>query len=152
MDLVVRVDDVDLEQKAVVGRLLEFNAYEFSRFDGADVESDGTFGCRYLDDYWADAERHALLMRADDAIAGVALVRVAEIRTIAEFLVLPKYRRRHVGIAAARIIFRMFPGAWEVHEVSGNEEAVTFWRRAIPVEFTETTDETGTTQRFRVSN
>jgi hypothetical protein len=53
-----------------------------------------------------------------------------------------------VGALAARALFAQFPGAWLVHEVSGNDAAVNFWRTAIPVAFGETTDEHGTTQTF----
>lgn len=78
------------------------------------------------------------------------LIRAGTPHSIAEFLVLPKYRRRGVGTAAARAAFAEFPGDWEVHQVPGNRAAVEFWHRAIPVPFVETVDGDGTTQHFSI--
>ncbi len=71
---------------------------------------------------------------------------------IAEFLILPKYRRRGIGTSAARAIFAKYPGAWVIKEVPGNDDAVNFWRQAIPVAFSETIEPGGTFQRFTNSN
>jgi predicted acetyltransferase len=148
----VRLVPAELEDKSVVRRLLEFNAYEFSRFDGADTDIHGTFGYRFLDHYWTEPDRHPFLIQVGPQLAGIALVRGGRPNSIAEFLVLPKYRRCGVGRAAARAVFSLFHGDWETHEVPGNDRAVEFWRQAIPVEFTETTSEDGTTQRFTVTS
>ena len=137
------------QHKEVLRQLLEFNAYEFSRFfDDADVDEHGRFGYPYLDDYWTDADRHPFLIDVAGRTAGMALVRSGEPHSVAEFLVLPRYRRSGVGTGAAREIFARFPGRWEVHQIPGNERAVAFWRAAIPVDFSETHDERGTTQHF----
>jgi len=138
-----------LDDKDIVAHLLEFNAYEFSRFfDDADLDAHGRFGYPYLDRYWTESIRHPFLIRVDDRIAGMVLVREGEPHSIAEFLVLPRYRRGGVGTTADRQTFKLFPGSWEVHQIPGNDDAVAFWRRAIPVEFTDTSDHNGTTQRF----
>ncbi len=139
-------------QRDLVGRLLELNAYEFSAFDGRDVNERGEYGYRYLDHYWTEPlDRRPFLIRCDGRVAGVALVRRGEPHTVAEFLVLPKYRRLGVGKAAAATVMRTWLGAWSTHQVLGNEAATAFWRRAIPFPYTETTDESGTTQSFVVA-
>lgn len=97
VDIEVRLVPVGLEDKAVVRRLLEFNAYEFSRLDGADLDPHGTFGYRYLDHYWTEPARHPYLIEASGRIAGLVLIRSGPPRIIAEFLVLPKYRRSGIG-------------------------------------------------------
>lgn len=40
----------------VAGRLLELNAYEFSRMDGRSIGDDGVYGYRYLDAYWSEPD------------------------------------------------------------------------------------------------
>lgn len=147
----VRLVDAGRSDRDVVAQLLEFNAYEFSRFDQADVGSDGRFGYRYFDEYWTEPERFPFLIEVDGHIAGLALVRSGSPHMVGEFLVLPKYRRSGVGTAAARVMFSEFTGDWEVHQVPGNTRAVEFWHHAIPVPFEETVDDDGTTQRFSVS-
>ena len=141
------------EAKPIVRRLLELNAYDFSAIDGRDIGPDGEYGYRYLDHYWGAAnDRAAFLFYVDGQLAGFALVRVGTPHQVAEFLVLPKYRRHGLGTAAARQILSRWRGEWITHEVPGNDGAVAFWRRAIPVHFTETSDATGTIQRFVITN
>jgi len=126
------------------------NAYEFSAIDGQDIGPDGEYGYPYLDHYWGGEadDRAAFLFHVDGQLAGFALVRRGKPHRVAEFLVLPKYRRHGLGAEAARQVLSRFHGEWVTHEVPGNEGAAAFWRRAIPVRFTETSDTTGTTQRF----
>lgn len=146
----VQLTPVGIDRAALVGQLLEFNAYEHSVFDGADVDHLGRFGYRYLDLYWSDPTRHAYLIETSGCTAGLVLIREGAPHSIAEFLVLPKHRRAGVGSAAARAAFAAFPGDWEVHQVRGNNGAIEFWRRAIPVPFDQTVDSDGTTQHFSI--
>jgi predicted acetyltransferase len=127
---------------------LEFNAYEFSRLEGSDVDRQGIFGYRYLEHYWIEPARHPYLIEVEGHIAGIVLLRIGQPSEVAEFLVLPKYRRCGVGTAAAHAAFALFAGDWEVHEVAGHDSATAFWRDVIPVPFEETVDTNGTTQRF----
>jgi predicted acetyltransferase len=76
------------------------------------------------------------------------LVREGPPHSMAEFLVMPRYRRAGVGRFAAQRLFASLPGPWRVREVAGNEVAVAFWRAVIPFSFTEDQDEYGTTQLF----
>lgn len=126
------------DQREVVGRLLEFNAYEFSGIDDRSIGEDARYGYLYLDAYWTEPDRFPYLIWADDELAGLALLRtLQEELTVAEFLVLPKFRRRSVGTRAARALFELRPGRWRITEVPGNSAATAFWRRAIPVRFEE---------------
>ncbi len=139
------------DAKPVLRRLLEFNAYEFSVFDGRDLGAHGEYGYPYLDHYWTEGDRRVpLLFTVDGHLAGFAFLRKGLPHAVSEFLVLPKYRRQGVGLATARQIFTRWIGDWMTHEVVGNDRAVTFWRRAIPVPFGETVDPSGTTQRFHI--
>jgi predicted acetyltransferase len=147
----VQLVPAGIESKEVVRRLLEFNAYDFSRLTGADLDRDGRFGYRLLNEYWTDPARHAFLIEVGGHIAGLVLVRRGEPSRIAEFLVLPRFRRAGIGTSAARQAFTLFPGSWEIHEIPGNDAAVEFWRRAIPMAFEESGDAAGTTQRFTLA-
>jgi predicted acetyltransferase len=131
--------------------LLELNAYEFSAIDGQDIGPDARYGYPYLDHYFDPSEnRAALLFEADGQLAGFALIRLGPPHRVAEFLILPKYRRRGLGEEAARSVFTRWPGEWITHEIPGNQGAVAFWRAVIPVPFVETSDSNGTTQRFLI--
>jgi predicted acetyltransferase len=144
----IRVRVGELADKPVLRQLLEFNAYEFSRFTDADLDEHGRFGYLYLDHYWTEPDRLPYLIIVGTSIAGLALVRTSSPHSMAEFLVMPKYRRAGVGTAAAREVLAALPGPWEIHELPGNEAAARFWRQAIPCPYTEKRDEHGTRQSF----
>jgi predicted acetyltransferase len=147
----VEVLEARYDDKPVVRRLLELYSYDFSRYDDADVDAHGLYGYRYLDNYWTEPARCPFLFRVEERWAGCALVRAGSAgvpHDMTEFFVLAKYRRRGVGIAAARALFALFPGPWQVRQLTANTDATNFWRRAIPVPFEEELTETGPVQRF----
>jgi predicted acetyltransferase len=132
----------------VIERLLELYCYDFSEFNGSDVDADGAYRYPYSGLYWSEPERVPFLMRAGGRWAGFALVRGGEVHDMAEFFVMRKYRRTGLGRAAAEQIFARFPGPWTVRQQISNPAATTFWRAAIPYRFTETSTETEVIQRF----
>jgi predicted acetyltransferase len=154
----VMLEPVAFEQKAILRRLLQLYLHDMSEFTADDMDEHGEFGYRYFDHYWApDAgeERHPLLIRAGNAIAGFALVRrVGDEWQMAEFFVMRRFRRSGVGSAAARAVFQRFPGRWFVHQLAANLPAQVFWPRVIGQftgdQFESGADEDGTWQRFVV--
>lgn len=147
----VAVIEAQIGDRELLARLLELNAYEFSRIDGRPIGDDGRYGYEYLDLYWSAKDRWPYLARVDGELAGFALVRTAdqEVLSIAEFLVLPKFRRTGVGTVVARDLLARHRGSWVVHQIAGNHSATQFWRRAIPMPFDEVTDASGAvTQLF----
>lgn len=129
-------------------QLIELYAYDFSEFNGAELDDDGRFGYRYFDAYWTEPQRHPFLFRVDGHLAGFALVRAGDPHDMAEFFVMRKYRRSGVGVDAARSVFAHFPGAWQTRQQFANAGATKFWRRAIPLAFDESNNDEGPVQRF----
>lgn len=120
----VTVSGAQPTDRDALAQLLELNAYEFSRLDGRAVGRDAGSGTD--------------LVRSGDGLL-----------QIAEFLVLPKFRRAGVGTLAARRVFDRHQGEWSVDQLSENVPATSFWRQAIPVSFEEWADENGrVVQRF----
>ncbi len=126
-----------IEDKLVLRNLIELYLYDFSEFTGEDVGDHELFGYRYLDHYWTEPDRHPFLIRVGERLAGFVLVRSrpgdegGSESSIAEFFVMRKYRRRVVGRVAARRVFDMFPGRWEVTALCDNVAAQGFWRGVI---------------------
>jgi predicted acetyltransferase len=146
----VEVIEAALDDKSVVRRLLELYLYDFSEFVDADLDQHGTYGYQFLDNYWTESHRHPFLFRVDGRWAGFALVRAGAPHDMAEFFVMRKYRRRGVGLIAAREVFARFPGDWQVRQMATNTPATHFWRRAIPYPFEEDRNDQGTVQHFLV--
>lgn len=125
------------EDRTVVRRLLQLYHYDFSEFDGSDVNRHGEYLHVHFDEYWTDSDRKAFLFRVDGALAGLALVFTGEPHDMAEFFVMRKYRRRGVGARAAAWLFGQIPGEWTVRQHLANPAATAFWRRAIRYPFQE---------------
>jgi predicted acetyltransferase len=102
------------------------------------VEPNGVFApAAWHRRFWKGRGRRLFVLRVRGRLAGFALTRErahfagAAAREIGEFFVLRKYRRRGVGTQAARVLFRRFPGRWELAELTWNVAAQRFWRRVI---------------------
>ncbi len=115
---------------------MELYLYDFSEFDGADLDEEACYGYPYLDRYWSEPGRSPFLIRVDGILAGFVLVFEHTFldtpgHMIAEFFILRKYRRLGVGRAAAFAAFDRFPGHWEISQISENVPAQFFWRKII---------------------
>lgn len=51
--------------------------------------------------------------------------------SIAEFMVLPKFRRKKIGKKAVVMCFEKYSGAWEVSPAYGSEQAYLLWKNVI---------------------
>jgi predicted acetyltransferase len=139
-----------LSDKAVLRRLVQLYHYDFSEWNGDDVDEHGEYGHRYLDHYWTDPDSHPFLIRQAGRWAGFALVRTAGVTDMSEFFVMRKYRRGGVGREAARLVFALFPGAWQVRQLRGNDVATAFWRAVVPDGYEEAVTQEGLVQRFTI--
>jgi predicted acetyltransferase len=147
----VEVIGAELRDKPVLRQLLQLYQYDFSEFDNADVDDDGSYRYGYFDSYWTEPGRHPLLLRVDGKWAGFALVLAGAPHDMAEFFVMRKYRRGGIGTALAHEVFARFPGEWRVRQMTSNPAATAFWMQAIPVDFEQHMLEHGPVQRFTIS-
>ena len=139
-----------MADKAVLSRLLQLYLHDFSEFEGTDVGPHGEFDYRYFDNYWTESERHPFLIEVSGATAGFAFVRAGSPHDMAEFFILRKYRRRHVGRTAARLVLAEFAGDWQVRQLRSNPAATTFWRSILPYSYVDSSNDEGPVQLFTV--
>jgi predicted acetyltransferase len=126
------------EQEPVLANLLELYAHDFSPYLDLRLQPDGRFGYPSLPLYWREESRFPFLVKVDGHLAGFALVsrgsRISgepRVWDMAEFFIVRGYRKRGIGAAVAREIWRRFPGAWEVRVLESNQPARAFWAAAI---------------------
>ena len=110
--------------------------YDFSEFEGTDLDDHGLFGYRYLDDYWVEEGRVPLIVRLSGRLVGFVLVNkhsyTREDRfCIAEFFIMRKYRRQGIGKEVAHRVFDMFGPLWEIQQIKENTAAQAFWRKVV---------------------
>ena len=132
----VRLDKVLLEEKDILYRLLQFALYDGSKYTDNDIDSNGIFSYKWFDNYFTDENRFSYFIRSNDDIIGIVMINkhmkvFKDGHSVAEFLVLPKYRKHHIGSKVAYMVFDMFPGNWEVEPIEKSEEACIFWKKVI---------------------
>lgn len=134
----VKVFAAPPEQEPVLANLFELYSHDFSEFVELTLGPDGRFGYEHLHTYWEEPGRHPFIIKAGECLAGFAFVHRgselsggADVWDMAEFFVVRGLRRQGVGTAAAREVWRKFPGSWEVRVLDRNRKAKEFWRRAV---------------------
>ena len=134
----IELVEVEETEKSVLRQLMELYAYDFSEFDQADVNEHGYYGYSYFDCYWTEDARHPFFIKVDGELAGFVLIsdycyvlKDAGARSVSEFFVMRKYRRKGVGQFVACQVFDKFPGKWEVIQHEDNEPSKVFWGKVI---------------------
>jgi len=122
----------------VIGNLMQLYLHDFSEFTHEQVGDDGRYEYPYLPHYWEDPNRYPFLVRAADQVAGFALARFdadpatgAQFMDLAEFFVLRSCRRHGVGRLAARKLWDLFPGQWQLRVMRANRTGYAFWQPVI---------------------
>jgi predicted acetyltransferase len=134
------IASVPLSEKADLWAMFQIYAAELAPMVNL-KPADGAFPYRYFDDYWQDNQRWPFWAMSDGKRVGFALVRFApehNAMQMAEFFVLPAYRRDGTGSRFAQGLLQRFPGLWKIRQIGVNTGATAFWRRvAEPYGFTE---------------
>jgi predicted acetyltransferase len=129
------------EQRSTLDALAQLYIHNFTEFLGPknlDVGEDGRFGDEMgLEDYWTKPERSVWFIRADDKLAGFALLdtktrsgKPADF-VMAQFFVLRAWRGKDVAGRAVEQILNSHPGQWEIAIMERNAPALRFWPRAV---------------------
>ena len=102
---------------------------EFSAITGKKPGAQGVFE---LDTNIGDDIRGFVLSVAG-VPAGLIAVRLKDGGSyeVAEFYVVPSFRKQAWGREFAHAIWRNLPGSWEIKQIAGAEYAAEFWRKAI---------------------
>lgn len=138
----VSLDAATAADATLLGNLLELYAHELSDvFPAVVLGPDGRYGYPRLPLYWSEPDRRfAFVIRADGQVAGFVLATRGspasedpEVLDVAEFFVLPRYRRRGVGQRATRLLWRRLPGKWTVRVAEQNWGGLAFWRDILAV-------------------
>jgi len=137
-NMIIEVIPVEESQKSVLRQLMELYNHDFSEYTKEDVNEHGLFGYSYLDYYWTQERRHPFFIKVDGCFAGFVLVGTGrrysnneKANSIAEFFVMRKYRGMNVGSFAAKHVFDLFNGEWEVRVLNANKPALSFWKKVI---------------------
>ena len=134
----VFLERVKEEEKEILYRLLEYSLFEESLNDGNEMNDDGTFEYRYFDSYFTDNDRDAFFVKEKETnkLLGFVMIntymqKCIDGHSIAEFMIIPKYRGNKIGKKVAFECFAMYKGNWEVSPSYGSDSAYNFWKKVI---------------------
>lgn len=126
-----------IEEKQVLSNLMQLYLFELNKYNNSDLNNDGFFEYEYFNSYWDESSRYPFLFYYSEKLAGFVLVNSYSVlnhentKSIAEFFVLPIYRKMNIGKYVAFKIFNMFPSNWQVCEMTRNKPAIDFWRKIV---------------------
>jgi len=134
----IELEKISLDKKDTFKNLMQFYLYDYSDTDKRDINEWGRFEYEYLDSYFENKEfREPFFIKLNNIVVGFLLINDftiegdKEVKSIAEFFVMKKYRRIGIGTAALRKLFKLFPGKWEIKIDKNNEIGLRFWREKI---------------------
>ena len=134
----IKILKAERADSSVLRQLLEYYCYDFSEYLQTDVNEHGMFAYAYLDSYWIEPGRHPYFIKVDGKYAGFILINKDFLvlddpagHCVAEFFIMRKYRRRGIGLSAAKSVFAMHPGQWEISLVLTNQPSLKFWHKAV---------------------
>ena len=124
------------EQRQLLWNVNQKYLYEMTNYYDDEMDDNGNCSYGHFDAYFSDPLREALFIAWDGKIAGFAFINpysntgCAPDHVLAEFTVFPAFRRRHIALEAARLIFERRPGAWEIKYNENNLPAKKLWHKA----------------------
>ena len=132
------LEQVGAKDKNILFKLLQYSLFEESETDLNEMNEKAEFDYKYFDKYFTDKDRFAYFIKEENSgkLLGFAMINQhTEIFShgwsIAEFLIIPKYRRLGIGRKVAFALFNQFKGNWEVSPSFGSKKALAFWKKTI---------------------
>lgn len=128
--------EVKQEDKEKLYKLLQYALYDGSQYIDNNINDDCIFEYKWFDNYFTDNDRYAYFIKSGSTYVGMVMVNDnlkfnKNGKCIAEFLIMPIFRRNHLGKRVAYEIFDKFKGDWEVQPMKNNLVAYSFWKSVI---------------------
>ena len=132
-----KLEKVKVEDKDILYRLLQYSLFEESLTNLKEMNNEAIFEYKWFDSYFEDNNREAYFIKEQEthklgfAMVNQYMQKSGEGHSIAEFMVIPKYRRLKIGKRVAKELFDMHKGNWEVKPAYGSSLAYSFWKNVI---------------------
>ena len=128
--------EVKQEDKEKLYKLLQYALYDGSQYIDNNINDDCIFEYKWFDNYFVDNDRYAYFIKSGSTYVGMVMVNEnlkfnKNGKCIAEFLIMPRFRRNHLGKRVSYEIFDKFKGDWEVQPMENNFVAYSFWKSVI---------------------
>ena len=133
----IKIELVKKDEKEILKNLLEKYNYEFSQYNGLDVNKIGLYGYDYFDNYWTEKDRYPFFIKVNSKLAGFIMVNnYPEIKldtdyTLSELFIVYKYRRNGIGEYVVNYILNNYKGKWQLKYHPKNKISKIFWNKVI---------------------
>ena len=134
----ILLEKVDVKDKEILYRLLQYSLFEESENDLNEMNNKAIFEYKYFENYFTDKDRDAYFIKEKNTnkLLGFAMVNTytqifEDGHSIAEYMVIPKYRRNKIGKQVAIELFNKYKGNWEVTPSLNSKKAYLFWKNVI---------------------
>lgn len=124
-----------VKDKTLLWNLHQKYLYEMTNYYDNEMDGEGNYHYGYFDAYFTEPERKVFLIYSDGKLAGFAMVNPYSYLdakpdyVLAEFTIFPAFRKKHVGMEAARQILESLPGSWEIKYNEQNSGAKALWNK-----------------------
>lgn len=153
------LEKVNLDKKEELYKLLQFALYDGSKYIENELNENANFEYKWFNNYFTDDDREAYFIKNGKIYLGFVMINENlkfnnNGKSVAEFLIMPQYRRNHIGKKVAIEIFEKYKGYWEVEPIKNSKEAYSFWKKTIE-EYTNgncTIKNKGTDEIFTFNN
>ena len=131
-----KLERVTIDKKDILFNLLQFALYDGSQYIENTLNEKGYFSYTWFNNYFTDKDREAYFITNDNQYLGFVMINENlkfnnHGKSIAEFLIMPNYRRNHLGKKVAFDIFNKHKGYWEVEPIPNSNQAYLFWKKTI---------------------
>ncbi len=132
-----KITKVESKNKDLLYKLLQFALYDGSKYIENKINNNGKFEYKWFDNYFTDEDRSSYIIKTiTNDIIGFVMINSnikfkKEGNSIAEFLILPTYRRKHIGQKVVFDILNMHKGYWEIEPIENSNEAFSFWENTV---------------------
>ncbi|MBQ9413350.1 MAG: GNAT family N-acetyltransferase [Oscillospiraceae bacterium] len=126
---------VNPENRELLWNIHQKYLYEMTNYYDDEMDMLGNLHYGYFDDYFTDPKRKAYLLYEEKALVGFAMLHpysnldAKPDHVLAEFTIFPMYRKKHLAITAAQMLFQRFKGSWEVKYNEKNLAAKALWHK-----------------------
>ncbi len=132
------LEKVAIDCKDTLYRLLQYSLFEESGNDLNEMNDNAIFEYKYFERYFTDDDRDAYFIKEQNTnkLLGFAMVNTyMQIfdngHSIAEYMVIPKYRRNKIGKRVAIELFNKYKGNWEIKPSFNSNKAYLFWKNVV---------------------
>ena len=131
----IELIDVKSEDRELFWNIHQKYLYEMTNYYDDEMDDLGNYHYGYFDDYFTDPNRKAYFIYFDKRLAGFVMINPYSYinekpdYVLAEFTVFPAFRKKHIAMDVADMIFNRHKGSWEVKYNEMNVPAKSLWNK-----------------------